>query len=152
MNTRTPISKLFLTVFAATCLMATANASAEGVAGVVKKKQGSVEIVRDGKAIPVEVGTVVHAGDTLKTDKDSSVGLMLKDESRMSMGPSSQMALDKFGFNANTYSGNIFISVIKGTFAMISGLVVKNNPANSMVKTPTSTAGIRGTTFVIEVP
>jgi hypothetical protein len=62
------------------------------------------------------------------------------------------MALDRYSFNADTYAGNIFVNVIKGTFAMISGLVVKNNPANSQIKTPTSTAGIRGTSFVVEVP
>ena len=35
---------------------------------------------------------------------------------------------------------------------MISGLVVKHNPTNSKIKTPTATAGIRGTSFVVEVP
>jgi len=138
-----------LTVF---CLLASGAGHAQSVAGVVKKKEGTVEIIHNGKSIPAEIGSAVQPGDTVKTAKDSTVGLMLKDTTRMSLGPSSEMSLDKFGFNANTYSGNILVSVVKGTFAMISGLVVKNNPANSMIKTPTSTAGIRGTTFVVEVP
>jgi len=151
-NAKAHSKTLLLAAVAAGCLLFAGASHAQAVAGVVKKKEGTVEIVRNGQATPAEVGTKVQAGDLLKTSKDSSVGLMLKDESRMSLGPNSQVSLDKFGFNANTYSGNIFISVVKGTFAMISGLVVKNNPANSQVKTPTSTAGIRGTTFVVEVP
>jgi len=143
---------LLLASMAAACLVAAGASYAQSVAGVVKKKEGTVEIVRAGKSMPAEIGTKVQAGDTLKTSKDSSVGVMLKDESRMSLGPNTQMKLDKFGFNANTYKGNVFISVLKGTFAMLSGLVVKNNPNDSLIKTPTSTAGLRGNTFVMEVP
>lgn len=134
------------------CMLAAGASQAQTVAGVIKKKDGTVEIVRGGKSIPAEVGSKVEVGDTLKTAKDSSVGVMLKDETRMSLGANSQMALDKFAFNADTYAGNMFVNVIKGTFAMISGLVVKNNPTGGQVKTPTSTAGVRGTKFVVEVP
>lgn len=151
MNTlHTP--KFVLAAVAAACLLGASASHAQTVAGIIKKQQGAVEIVRDGKSIPAEIGTKVMAGDLLKTNKDSSVGLMLKDETRMSIGANSQMALDRFSFDASTYSGNLFINVIKGTFAMISGLVVKNNPTSTQVKTPTSTAGIRGTHFVVEVP
>jgi hypothetical protein len=144
--------KLLLAALAATCLLGSAASQAQSVAGTIKKQQGTVEIVREGKSMPAGVGTTVLAGDLLKTSKDSSVGLMLKDETRMSLGANSQVALDKFSFDANTYSGNLFVNVLKGTFAMISGLVVKNNPTSTQIKTPTSTAGIRGTSFVVEVP
>ncbi|NVO07003.1 MAG: FecR domain-containing protein [Rhodoferax sp.] len=148
------VNKLLLATVATGCLLMAGASFADTatVAGVVKKKEGTVEIVRAGKTIPVEVGTTIEPGDLVKTSKDSSVGLMLKDETRMSVGPNSQMALDRYAFNADTYAGNIFVNVIKGTFAMISGLVVKNNPSSSQIKTPTSTAGIRGTSFVVEVP
>jgi hypothetical protein len=153
-NKQVRSSKLLLATVAASCMLLASASFAEtvAVAGVVKKKEGTVEIVRAGKSIAAEVGTTIEAGDVVKTSKDSSVGIMLKDETRMSVGPASQMALDRYSFNADTYAGNIFVNVIKGTFAMISGLVVKNNPANSQIKTPTSTAGIRGTSFVVEVP
>jgi len=144
--------KMTLLAIATSCLLFTHLSYAQAVAGVVKKKEGTVQIVRGTTTLTAEVGTPVRAGDVLKTSKDASVGLMLKDETRMALGPNSQVALDKFAFSSDTYAGNIFVSVLKGTLAMISGLVVKNNPANSTVKTPTSTAGIRGTTFVVEVP
>jgi hypothetical protein len=144
-------NKMLLATVTAFCLLQAGASHAEAVAGIVKKKEGSVEILRAGKTIPVELGTEIQAGDLLKTSKDSHVGMMLKDETRMSVGPNSQMALDRYSYNADTHAGGILVSVFKGTFAMISGLVVKNNPTNSQIKTPTSTAGIRGTSFVVEV-
>jgi hypothetical protein len=144
--------KVTLLAIATSFLLFTQASYAQAIAGVVKNKEGAVQIVRGTTTLPVEVGTQVRAGDVLKTAKDSSVGLMLKDETRMALGPNSQVALDKFGFSADTYAGNIFVNVLKGTMAMITGLVIKNNPANSTIKTPTSTAGIRGTTLVVDVP
>jgi hypothetical protein len=44
------------------------------------------------------------------------------------------------------------VNVNKGTFAMISGLVAKNNPTAAQVTTPTSTAMVRGSSFAVEVP
>jgi len=151
-----PVRHLSLSAATAICLslaaLAASPAHAQQAAGIVKKKEGTVEIVRNGQSLPAAVGSQIQPGDVLRTAKDASVGVMLKDESRMSLGPNSQIALEQFSFNRDTYSGNFLVSVLKGTFAMISGLVVKNNPGSASVRTPTSTAGIRGTTFVVEVP
>ena len=67
------------------------------------------------------------------------------------MGANSQAALEKFAFNADSQKGGMTVSVVKGTLSMISGLLVKTNPDQVLIKTPTSTAGIRGTYFVVEV-
>ena len=128
------------------------SAGAETVAGVVKTQQGSVTIERGGVSMPAVVGTKLMAGDVIKTSADTTVGLMMKDETRVSLGSNSQAALDKFAFNENTHSGNMLVSVVKGTLSMISGLLVKANPGQVLVRTPTSTAGIRGTEFIVDVP
>ena len=140
------------TALAMSCLLALGSVNAETVAGVVKKKVGTVEIVRAGAPVPVEIGTRVQAGDVIKTSPNSGVGLMLKDETRMSVGANSQIALEKFSFDANTYAGSLLVNVNKGTLAMVSGLVAKNNPTAAQVKTPTATAAIRGSSFAVEVP
>ena len=146
------LSARLLLAALSTLLMAGSCRAEETVAGIIKKKEGQVEIVRAGKSFAAEVGSTILPGDVLKTAKGSSVGVMLKDETRMAVGPGSQMALDRYAFNAETKEGNILVNVVKGTFSMISGLVVKHNPTNSKIKTPTATAGIRGTSFVVEVP
>jgi len=146
------LGKLVRTAFAVYCLLVVGSVQAEAVAGVVKKKVGTVEILRGEARLPVEIGTRLQAGDVIKTSQNSGVGLMLKDETRMSLGANGQMALEKFSFDANTYAGSLLINVNKGTFAMISGLVAKNNPAGAQVKTATAIATVRGSSFAVEVP
>jgi len=141
-----------LMLVAVACVVASGVAHAETVAGVIKNNVGTVEIVRGGKTLPAGVGTKVMAGDVVKTAKDSTVGVMLKDETRMSLGANSQIAMDRFAFDANTNKGSMLVNVVKGTFAMISGLLVKKNPGSAQISTPTSTAGVRGTMFIVEVP
>jgi hypothetical protein len=148
----TGVGKRVITAVAASCLLAGGFAHAQTVAGVVKKKVGTVEMVRAGTTLPVTLGTRVQAGDVIKTSQNSGVGLMLKDETRMSLGANSQVALEKFSFDANTYAGSMLVNVSKGTFAMVSGLMAKNNPTAAQVKTPTATAAIRGSSFAVEVP
>lgn len=145
------IKRINVFVLACACLLSTGAVLAQNVAGVVKKSEGNVLILREGKSIPASVGTKVMAGDVLRTADASSTGVMMKDESRLSLGPNSQVVVDKFGFNADSHAGSLFISVVKGTLTMITGLLVKN-PGAVTVKTPTTTAGVRGTQFVVDVP
>jgi hypothetical protein len=146
------VGKLMSTALAVSCLLVVGSVQADTTAGVIKKKVGSVEIVRGGARLPVEVGTRLQAGDVIKTSQNSGVGVMLKDETRMSLGANGQLALEKFSFDANTYAGSLLVNVNKGKFAMISGLISKNNPTAAQVTTPTSTATLRGSSFAVEVP
>jgi hypothetical protein len=125
---------------------------AQNVAGVIKTSQGNVQILREGRSIPAPVGADVMAGDTLRTTGESSAGVMLKDDTRVSLGPNSQLVLDRFAFNANTNEGDMLVSILKGTLRMVSGLLVKANPEQVRLKTPTATIGVRGTDFIVDVP
>ena len=146
------VGKFLPKALALSCFLVVGSVQAEIAAGVVKNLVGSVEIVRNGVPLPVEIGTRLQTGDVIKTSQNSGVGVMLKDETRMSLGANGQVALEKFSFDANTYAGSLLVSVNKGTFAMISGLMAKNNPTAVQVKTPTSTAMVRGSSFAVEVP
>lgn len=149
---RAMVGKLVRTSLAVSCVLLAGLVHAEPVAGVVKKKVGTVEIVRGGAPVAVEIGTRLQAGDVIKTSPNSGVGVMLKDETRMSLGGNSQLTLEKFSFDASTYAGSLLLNVNKGTLAMVSGLLAKNNPTAVKVKTPTATAMVRGSTFAVEVP
>jgi hypothetical protein len=139
-------------ILAGVCLLASGSALAQNVAGVVKSSHGNVQILREGRSIPAPVGTAVMAGDTLRTAGESSTGVMLKDDTRVSLGPHSQLVLDRFAFNANTNEGDMLVSILKGTLRMVSGLLVKANPEQVRLKTPTATIGVRGTDFIVDVP
>lgn len=132
--------------------MASVVSAADVPAGLVKKVSGTVRIERGGTAVPVQVGTFVMNGDRIVTDADSSVGLTLLDDTLLSAGPSSVISLNHFAFNSTTNDGGMSLQILKGTLRAITGLIARNSPAAVEVKTPTTTIGIRGTDFIVEVP
>lgn len=126
-------------------------ATAQEWAGIVKTVRGEVAVERAGKAQPVAVGDKVFPRDKLVTGKDSQVGVTLRDDTLISTGANSQLVVAEFSFDPTTQSGNVLVSVLRGVTAMVSGLVAKSHPDAMRVTTPTLTAGIRGTEFIVEV-
>lgn len=128
-----------------------AEVQAQEWAGTVKAVNGTATVERGGKVLPLNVGSKVFSGDKLVTGQDSHIALTLRDDTLISSGAKSQLALKEFAFNASTHEGSLFISVLRGVSAMVSGLVAKANPNAMRVSTPNATIGIRGTEFIVEV-
>jgi hypothetical protein len=128
-----------------------AEVLAQEWAGTVKAVSGSTMVERGGTRLPLTLGSKVFPGDTLVTGPDSRVALTLRDDTLISTGANSQLALRGFAFNATTQEGSLFISVLRGVSAMVSGLLAKANPNAMHVDTPNATIGIRGTEFIVEV-
>lgn len=124
---------------------------AAGEAGTVKTLKGSVSIVRAGERVPAVIGTTVFAADKVVTEADGAVGITLRDNSRLSAGPNSVLALDKFSFDSTTHAGELNATVKKGTLSVISGKLAAASPQSVTFNTPTAMLGVRGTEFVIEV-
>ena len=135
----------------AACLAAFAAAAWAGDAGLVKVMAGTVYLERDGKRLPVQVGTPVREFDTLVTGADGTVGITFSDNSLLSAGPNSVLAIDRYAFDTTTHAGRFDASLKKGTLAVISGKMVKQSPEAMRVRTPTSIMGVRGTEFVVRV-
>ena len=83
--------------------------------------------------------------------RDSYVGVMLYDDTRLTIGPSSEMLIREFEFNPSSYAGDMVVSFLKGTMRVVTGLIGRNSPENVRFDTPTATIGIRGTEFVVDV-
>lgn len=120
-------------------------------AGVVKTVRGTVTISREGGTIPAVPRQLVYPADRLRAGPDSSVGVTLRDDTLLSAGSNSLIDIQQFQFNRSAGSGSMIISVIKGTLALVSGLIAKLSPESAKVVTPQSTIGIRGTEFLVEV-
>ena len=136
-------------------LMSTAAAACaqapDQPAGMIKTSKGTTAIERDGKKTPVTPGAAVLASDRIVTGADGSVGITLRDETLLSVGPNSSVWLEKYAFDPTTHEGALNATVKKGTMAVISGKLSKQNPNAVQFKTPSSILGVRGTEFVIEV-
>ena len=128
---------------------ATISAQAEDVIGQVKTEKGDVKVLRHGMAQPLAVGDHVMQSDTISTSKGGSVGITFVDNSMMSLGPNSQLALDEFHFDTTTHAGVFNTSLSKGTLAVKSGQIVQQTPEAMHIKTPAALLGVRGTEFVV---
>ena len=63
------------------------------VAGRIKVSTGSAFILRDGVQMPAQVGQVVFEADGIRTGADGKIGITLSDDTRLSLGPDSELKL-----------------------------------------------------------
>lgn len=121
-------------------------------AGTIKTLQGQVQIERAGTGIEARVGDPVQEKDRLRAFGNSSIGISLRDETLISLGPNSTLVIDTYSYNPTTRDGQVETSILRGTLRYVTGLIGRLNPHTIKVTTPTATVGIRGTDFIVEVP
>ena len=119
--------------------------------GQIKTLSGEVSIVRHTVKSPAKAGDLLEKADTLVTGADGRVGITFIDNSRFSMGPSSQIALEKFTFNPTTQEGEFLTKMERGTLAVISGHIAHSAQDAMKVQTRTTILGVRGTHFLVQV-
>jgi hypothetical protein len=105
-------------------------------------KASSVKPQADGSvAGTLSAGSSVHGGETVKTGSAGQANLRFHDSSNLSVGPSSNVRLDKFVYDPNKGSGTVAIEASKGAFRFVTG---SQNKGEVKVKTPYGTLGVRG--------
>ena len=125
-------------------------ADTDGTIGVVRNSAGSATVTRGGNVLPATTGTRLHSGDTLGTGPDGSLGIILRDDSSLSLGPSSSLVLKDFLFSPSEGKFSLLVRFSRGTMAYLSGLIGKMAPEKARFETPTATIGIRGTHFAVK--
>jgi hypothetical protein len=118
-------------------------------AGQVKVVRGAAWIERAGTRVPAQVGARVAQSDVVVTGADGSLGITFADDSRLSIGPNSTLAIDRFAFDSTTHQGAFDTSLRKGTLSAVSGKLARQSPEAMTVKTPSAILGVRGTEFVV---
>ena len=149
MHSRTTVSVVFVVVALVLSLSAPDRAAAADDVGQVKVAKGAVYIERAKQRVAVAVGTVVQEGDVVVTGPDGSAGITFKDDSLLSVGPDSVLAIDRFAFDSTTYAGAFETSLRQGTMAAVSGKIAKGSPDAMRVRTPATILGVRGTEFLV---
>ena len=148
MNARCSVIALALLVAASPALAAQGQPEANA-AGRIKIASGSVSIIRGGQTIAAQPGQVVFEADTLRTGADGRLGLTLKDDTRLSLGPSSEIRLDKFAYAPAEGRLGFVLNVVRGVAAYVSGRIAKLAPDAVRLETPAAIVGVRGTTVVL---
>jgi len=123
----------------------------EGHIGSIKTLDGTVEIVRQDRAVKPAAGSWIYGQDTIKTGGNGSVGIILRDDSIVSLGPDSTLDMKEFRFDPLNKDFSLVCRMLKGTFIFISGVIAKLAPESVKLETPDGTVAIRGTKLAIQV-
>lgn len=143
------IRLLAYALFAAGAL-GSAPVSANDIAQI-KTLSGTVMIERGSERILGSAGMKLRQADVIRTGIDGSVGITFVDNTMMSAGPNSSLALDQFSFNSTTHEGRLDTSIRSGTLSVISGKIAKQSPEAMKIRTPAAILGARGTEFFVQV-
>lgn len=142
--------KLLCRYFFVFLLFAATPLFASGV-GSVKNVDGQAWIVRGEEKMLVQPGNRLFINDILKTGNDGALGVILHDDTIISMGPVSEMVLAEFLFQPELGKFALLTKFIKGTFTYLSGVMAKIAPESVKVETPVGMVAVRGTHFLIKV-
>lgn len=131
---------------AALVLCAALHASAASI-GFVQFSAGDVKIRNAaGQVRDAVKGATLEEGDTLLTAAGASAQLKMSDGGILAIRPETELKLDTYRY-AGKEDGNerAIMSLVKGGFRTITGIIGRSNKQNYTVNTPTATIGIRGT-------
>ena len=136
----------------ATVLVSTpAFAQQPSPAGHVKIATGRSFIVRQNIAIAAKPGDPVFAIDTLRTEADGTIGVTMMDDTRISLGPASEVRLERYVFAPAEGGLGMVLNFVRGVAAYVSGRMAKLAPDSIRLETPAAIVGVRGTTVAIRV-
>lgn len=96
----------------------------------------------------LKVASAIFMGDHIKTDAVGEAQLKFVDDTRLVVGPNSQVAIDRFVFNPDATAKDVTINAARGVFRFITG---KSPKQAYTIKTPSATIGVRGTRFDLVV-
>jgi hypothetical protein len=139
---------MFRSILVAAVMLSPALGHAQDV-GQIKTSKGAVQIERDSQKLPATVGAKVRQSDKVVTGADGSVGIAFIDNSLLSAGPNSTLAIDRYAFDPTTHAGAFDSNLSRGTLSVVSGKIARQTPGAMTVKTPSAILGVRSTEFVV---
>lgn len=126
-------------------------AATEAFVGIVKTLEGSASITRNGETITVVTDMEIQQADVVKTDRQGYVGLVFSDDTRISMGPNTEITIDDYLFEPLEKKLSFVLRLIRGTVSFLSGQIAKLSPDSVQLVMPAATIGVRGTHVLIKV-
>lgn len=108
--------------------------------------------------IGVAEGDAVFAGDTITTSIGVRISVLLSDGSLVSIGPGASIHIKDYVLNHSLGRRNYTLKALQGSIRFMIAKLVKDKAtdaeipwkdSNVNIETPTATAGVRGTDFVV---
>jgi len=122
-------------------MAAVAGAAAESIgiaAVVVRDVTGSA----GGTPRSLGVGNPIFQDETIRTADASNAQLLFLDQTSLSIGPASDVVLDRFVFDGNRRASEFAVQATRGALRFVSG---SSQSESYKIRTPVATIGVRGT-------
>ena len=116
--------------------------NAEPRIGTAASTRPSVEAVAGGNTQTLSAGSEIYANQTVRTGNRGMADLVFLDKTNLSVGPTSEVRLDKFVYDPTGSSGSVVLQATRGAFRFVTGSQAKHAYE---VSTPHGTLGVRGT-------
>ena len=122
--------------------------NAEPRIGTAASTRPSVEAVAAGNTQTLSAGSEVYANQTVRTGNRGMADLVFLDKTNLSVGPTSEVRLDKFVYDPRGSAGSVVVQMTRGSFRWVTGSQAKDA---YQIGTPHGTLGVRGTTVELLV-
>ncbi|MCB0412829.1 MAG: FecR domain-containing protein [Bdellovibrionales bacterium] len=125
---------------------------AKKVYGTLKVVKGNVHIQKANKKDDLKkakVGQRVYPKDTIITDKDSRVKIVMIDNNVINVSPDSKVTIDNYEFNPDGNKKNVLLNVLYGKVRSKVNQKYDGKSNKFQIKTPSAVAGVRGTDFLV---
>lgn len=136
----------FIAVSAALVALALSPAASAQTAnariGTAVAVRNQVTAAQTGQERRLAVGNAVFQDDLVRTGVDSIAQLLFADQTTLSVGPRSEIRLDRYVYDPSRSVGDVAVSLTSGALRFISG---QQDPRSYQVRTPVATIGVRGT-------
>ena len=119
--------------------------------GTVKTLSGTAQLIRQGQTLELAIGMSIEAEDRVLTSAGSSLGLILQDDTTVTLGPKSELLVSDYIFEPQQSRFSMVLKMLKGSFLYMSGVIGKLALESIKLETPDSTIAVRGTRLLIKV-
>jgi len=133
------IPTLLLTALFAMQVTPSLAAPQIGVAASIKPNADRID---GSKTETLAPGSQLYANETVRTGNLGRADLVFIDKTNLTVGPASEVRLDKFVYDPNGSSGQVVMQMSRGAFRFVTGT---QEHRVYKVSTPYGTLGVRGT-------
>jgi len=132
-------------------LLLSSNSFSSELAAHIVETTGYVQAKdSDDKFRDLKIGDIIHAQDTLISNRKSTVTLLFTDGSKFELGPNTTMEISQYKYQSTDKTDTFSTRIIKGSFRFITGLIASDKPESMNINLPVATIGIRGTHVIGE--
>ena len=110
--------------------------------GVAASVKPNADRVVGAKAETLAPGNELYANETVRTGNLGRADLVFIDKTNLTVGPASEVRLDKFVYDPTGSSGQVVMQMSRGAFRFVTGT---QEHRVYKVSTPYGTLGVRGT-------